>query len=218
MLEVISDTKSAMGAARTETEVKKRSEALEPAVDNLTHFIAKNDDDLRKAADMSLDFLKQSIDKDQAIDVEIEHSWCPERRRAAEGVLQDLRQDRDNFPPNIVAEVLDEFKQRSDDPTPISAIHHNLQFNVSAFAKMLTGKKPTGYADAIQSLRRVSGERRQWKFLFDELERLRAEIAYHKQIIACLEYRHVLESLPNKESIKKKFNLTQLTTATPAWS
>lgn len=104
-----------------------------------------------------------------------------------------------------------------DDDRRISAVHDNLLIKTRAFAHMLSGKQAANFAEAIQILRATSIERRRWSFLLDELQRLRDQNSYHEQIITCLQYRHVLECLPNKDVIKRELKLTPSTGATSIW-
>jgi len=147
----------------------------------------------------------------------VELSWQIERRRMVVNIFQNW--DNDICPSETLTDVLDMLKELSNDPVPVSTTHHHFQLNVCKFGTLLTGKISQNYPDALQALRDFGGQRtQQWKLIYAEVEKLSAEIACHKQIIACLEYRHVLESLPNKDAIKRKFSLTKAPqAATPAW-
>lgn len=67
------------------------------------------------------------------------------------------------------------------------------------FVEFMTGRKDLGYQGAIDFLRDLAVKRsNQWSILYKKIEENDSEITRQKQIITCLEYRHVLENLPNK--------------------
>ena len=108
-------------------------------------------------------------------------------------------------------------------PSPV----RNFRSSVMAFVEALSGNRPgdapdvadpDNFRDAINSLREISKRRDpQLRYLYDEIQTLRAEIATHERIITCLEYRHVLESLPQKSSLKNNGLLAKTKDATTIW-
>ena len=65
----------------------------------------------------------------------------------------------------------------------------------------MTGKKGLKYQEAILTLRDMSVNRNeQAKVLYEAIQTQQTQIHLQQQIISCLEYRHVLEELPNTES------------------
>lgn len=80
-------------------------------------------------------------------------------------------------------------------------MYHQFQLKVNDFVELLTGKCPSSYKDAIETLREISSRKYyQYKILYDTIEKLQSELDEKQQTITCLGYRHVLEKLPNKTS------------------
>lgn len=80
-----------------------------------------------------------------------------------------------------------------------SVEQEKFQSGVCQFVEYMTGRKDLEYQGAVDVLRDLAGKRsNQWSILHNEMKEKDSEITRQKQIITCLEYRHVLENLPNK--------------------
>lgn len=83
---------------------------------------------------------------------------------------------------------------------------------------MITRKREQSYADALDSLSRIAAQRnKQWETLYKAIEKYRSQIAEQEKIIICLEYRHVLENLPNMTSLQNQFNANDFGNNTKNW-
>ena len=83
---------------------------------------------------------------------------------------------------------------------------------------MITRKRDRSYADALDSLSGIAAQRsKQWETLYKAIEKYRSQIAEQEKIIICLEYRHVLENLPNMTSLGKRFSANDLSNNTKTW-
>ncbi|CAH0018170.1 unnamed protein product [Clonostachys rhizophaga] len=73
-----------------------------------------------------------------------------------------------------------------------------LEANFCMFARMDTGTQAiTTWPEAFQRLKLSAEERSsKWGAIYQEIETLRGTIEEQRQIITCLEYRHILEHLP----------------------
>lgn len=92
-------------------------------------------------------------------------------------------------------------KSWSEDSRLLSAEQDKFQSNLCLFVEAKTGRKGLRYGEAIQFLREMSfTKNEQSKILYEAIEKQHTTIALQQQIITCLEYRHVLESLPKKNS------------------
>lgn len=111
--------------------------------------------------------------------------------------------DDENCPHEQVALLLDELQRLHKDVPIISPAHIYFQRATVAFADMVTNSRADDFYDAVQKLKEFAKHHNQhYKYLYDEIQRLQRDIALHQQIIVCLEYRHVLESLPQKDIIE----------------
>ena len=87
----------------------------------------------------------------------------------------------------------------SEDPRLLSAEQDKFRSNVCLFVEAKTGRKGLQYREAIKTLREMSFmKNEQSKILYEAIEKQRTEIALQQQIITCLEYRHAIEELPQK--------------------
>ena len=148
----------------------------------------------------------------------VERSWHIERLRAVVDVLEHM--DDEECSHDEICFFLDKLQRLHRDSQTISAAHRYFDLATSAFVEVVSGVRPKNFYDAIQTLREITKQRsQQYKHLYDEIKTMRAEIALHKQIITCLEYRHVLESLPNKDALISKLSLNSadLKDASPTW-
>ncbi|MCJ1457880.1 hypothetical protein MMC28_008249 [Mycoblastus sanguinarius] len=141
------------------------------------------------------EFLKRLTLDDQAQKTDkILKSWREEHRRSLQDLF-DRVDDQAFFKPisNLV-------NQWSKDSRLLSVEQNKFQFNICLFVEAKTGRKGLEYREAIQILREMSFvKNEQSKILYKAIEDQRTEIALQQQIITCLEYRHVLESLPQKD-------------------
>lgn len=88
-----------------------------------------------------------------------------------------------------------------EDPHELSVELEKFQSNICVFVEDMTGEKALNYPKAIQTLRNMSvNKNEQAKVLYEAIERQQMKIALQQQIIACLEFRHALEELPNMTS------------------
>ena len=87
----------------------------------------------------------------------------------------------------------------SKDSRLLSVEQDKFQFNTCRFVEVKTGRKGVKYREAGRILREISFvKNEQSKILYEAIEKQRTEIALQQQIVTCLEYRHVLECLPQK--------------------
>lgn len=93
----------------------------------------------------------------------------------------------------------------------MSVVHQQFQLRVCAFVEMITRKRDQSYADALDSLSGIAAQRsKQGETLYKAIEKYRSQIAEQEKIIICLEYRHVLENLPNMTSLRNHFGANAL--------
>ena len=153
------------------------------------------------------------------VETPVEQSWQIERHRAVVDILE--HENDPECPHETVCLFLDELQRLNyEELTAISAAHKHYHLATDAFVEIISGARPGGFHDAIRTLREISKQHnQQYKHLYDEIKTMRAEVAMHQQIIACLEYRHVLESLPRKDVLLQKFSLqpADLKDAAPTW-
>lgn len=89
--------------------------------------------------------------------------------------------------------------------------------------EQITGQYPSNYQDGMQILRNVGAQRvHGYQVLYNVIEKLQSELDETQQILTCLGYRHVLEMLPNKDSIDFQNHSDDPTngrlSATSAWN
>ena len=83
---------------------------------------------------------------------------------------------------------------------------------------MITQKYDRTFVYALKSLKEIAVQKnKQWETLFKSLENYLSQIAEQEKIITCLEYRHVLEHIPNMTSLTKHFNVNELGSNTKNW-
>ncbi|CAH0044102.1 unnamed protein product [Clonostachys solani] len=84
---------------------------------------------------------------------------------------------------------------RYENAFPLTAL---LEANFCMFARMDTGTQAIfSWPEAYQRLKLSAEERAsKWGAIYQEIETLRGTIEEQRQIITCLEYRHILEHLP----------------------
>ena len=86
------------------------------------------------------------------------------------------------------------------------------------FLATVTGEDKINYKSAFKTLRDATAHRQQqWETLYNTIEKLHLELAQKQQAITCLGYRHFLEMLPDKRSLRNLFPTASLTDATPTW-
>ena len=127
--------------------------------------------------------------------IAVETSWKEERLM----FLNDIFNRFDNKA--LLIEISDILRKGLEDPHELSAELEKFQSNICVFVEGMTGEKALNYPKAIQSLRNMSvNKNEQAKVLYEAIERQQMEIIKQQQIIACLEFRHALEELPNMTS------------------
>ena len=120
--------------------------------------------------------------------------------------------------PGILQDISKQLHRFSQSRWPLSVVHQQFQLRVCAFVEMITRKRDRSYADALDSLSVVAAKRsKQWETLYKAIEKYRSQIAEQEKIIICLEYRHVLETLPNTTSLGNHFTPNELGNNTKNW-
>ena len=90
---------------------------------------------------------------------------------------------------------------KDDDECSRTATCFQFHRNVRSFAILITGDEPKNAKVAINNLKQTGINRQQqWEILYTTIEKLRAELEEKRKIVTCLQYRHVLEKLPKKNS------------------
>lgn len=125
----------------------------------------------------------------------VEKTWREERLMS----LHDILQESHNQP--LLIKISDILKNGLANPRDLSAEQDKFQSNISLFVEGLTGKKGLEFQEALLTLRDMSvNKNEQAKVLYEAIQKQQTQIHLQQQIISCLEYRHVLEELPNRKS------------------
>lgn len=152
--------------------------------------------------------------RDLLIVREIDRTHLARLSQVLTPIICDARKKSPNETDWIVKHFSSDQLPTGEDNTTIVTLYDNLlegwsvkssllALNLIEFAVIIIGCDPneilTKFA-AISKLRNAADDKkRQWGIFYDTIERLQGSIDEQKQIIASLEYRHVLEKLPQTE-------------------
>ena len=149
----------------------------------------------------------------------VEQSWHVEHYRAVSNILQAT--DDPQCSKNHIDKFLTVLSGLLEEPR-ISTAHRHFDLATLAFVEIVSGARQVDFYQAIDALRDFAKHHnQQHKRLLDEIMKLRDQVAKHKKIIVCLEYRHLLEHLSQEGEnflvkIKNK-DPDKLKKATPRW-
>ncbi|KAI9894273.1 MAG: hypothetical protein M1814_004127 [Vezdaea aestivalis] len=179
----------------------------------LIEFYAKS---RSPAIDQLQTLLKQLGDSNESkLTKRIETSWQEEHRRRLRHLFNEINQRENNEKRAILRDLSTQLIDLSNDSKPLSAEHDKFQSNICLFVEARTSQEGLRYSEAIQKLREMSFiKNEQSKVLYEAFSKQQAEIALQQRIITCLEYRHILERLPNKKHL---LSLRSGKSATATW-